>query len=86
MFYDKPVVACGQCFWAIPGVADSAPTPQALADLCSNPGALGFDAVARDAFMNFLTQCYYPEPATAAALVAARLQGPDRFGFWQVQP
>ena len=86
MFYDKPVVACGQCFWAIPGVADSAPTPQALNDFCGHPGALGYDPVARDAFMNFLTQCYYPEQASAAPLVAARLQGPDSFGFWQVAP
>ena len=85
MFYDKPVVACGQCFWAIPGVALQAATPQALDDLCAAPDALTYSQDARDAFMNMLTQSYYPEKQQAAPQIAERLQGPDAYGFWQVQ-
>jgi len=60
MFFDKPVIAGGQCFWAIDGIADHAPDRAALAALFARAEALGFDPAARDAFLGFLTQEYYP--------------------------
>ncbi len=83
MFLDKPVVACGQCFWAIDGVADRAETPAALADIAANPDSLSFDPSARDAFLGYLTSQYYPRLKGDYAFIAARLNGPDDLGFWR---
>ena len=96
MFYDKPVVAAGKCFWAIEGVAIAAPTKVALARVMAKPDQLTFDVQARNAFMSFLTEVYYPElkPGDDGALVCSaedaekirlRLQGPDNLGFWKQQ-
>jgi capsular polysaccharide export protein len=72
MLFEKPVVACGDCFWAIPGVAHSAPDRDALAAVMGNPEELGFDTDARDAFLDFLTLEYYPR------LLAPDLTAPER--------
>jgi capsular polysaccharide export protein len=92
MFYEKPVVALGQCFWAIPGIAGYCPTPEALSSALSDPGALSFDPATRAAFLSFLADTYYPmlnrDAADGtlhpdeAAKVTARLHGPDPRGLW----
>lgn len=61
MFFDKPVVACGDCFWAIDGIATSAKTPQAVPDVLADPNAVTFNGQARQAFLSYLDQCYYPK-------------------------
>lgn len=59
MFFEKPVIACGECFWAIPGIADHAPDLGAMTPLFARPEALGFDPAARAAFLNYLLDQYY---------------------------
>lgn len=59
MFFDKPVVACGECFWAIPGVAETASDPAALASAFTQPQAWSFSSAARGAFLTFLLDEYY---------------------------
>ncbi|MDP3194849.1 capsular biosynthesis protein [Tabrizicola sp.] len=59
MFFDKPVVACGECFWAIPGVAETASDPAALAAAFTQPEAWSFSSVARGAFLTYLLDEYY---------------------------
>jgi capsular polysaccharide export protein len=92
MFFEKPVVALGECFWAIPGVATHCPTVEGLVRLLKDPEALlSFDPGARSAFLSFLTQVYYPKlPHDGKDMVIdevnkvrARLVGPDTLGFWQ---
>jgi capsular polysaccharide export protein len=96
MFFDKPVITTGKCFWGIEGVAISAPTEEAIAHLLADPEKLRFDVHARNAFMNFLTEIYYPEMVLNANNVMVcntkeldklkiRLNGPDTFGFWKQQ-
>ena len=85
MFYDKPVIALGQCFWAIPNVARHCPDPADLPRLLSNPSAWSFDPGIRTAFLDFLVSEYYPrldDPKGTADKVSRRLAGPDKFGFW----
>ena len=83
MFFEKPVVACGQCFWAIDGVAERAETTAALAEIAADPDSLSFDPSARDAFLGYLTSQYYPRLKGDYELIAARLNGPDDLGFWK---
>ena len=84
MFFDKPVVAAGNCFWAIEGIANSAQTPEALAKLFSDPNQVTFDPDARHAFFSFLDQEYYPRLSAPLALpIMDRLKGPDALGFWE---
>lgn len=59
MFFDKPVVACGECFWAIPGIAETASDPAALAAAFSRPQAWSYDIVTRGAFLTYLLEEYY---------------------------
>lgn len=90
MFFEKPVVALGDCFWAIPGIAAHCPTPEALSEALATPERLGFDPVQRTAFLNYLAEVYYPDLRSGdgsldpreATKVAERLMGPDRLGFW----
>lgn len=92
MFFDKPVVALGQCFWAIPGIADHCDSPDALRDVFARVAALGFDADRRAAFLSYLTQVYYPDLSRDGAdgalhpdetsKVRDRLAGPTAQGFW----
>lgn len=92
MFYDKPVVAAGQCFWAIEGVAQSVATVTDMVSICAYPHDLSFDQSHRNAFMSFLTQVYYialeRDAAGAPVLrpgetekINARLGGLDLFNF-----
>lgn len=93
MFYDKPVVAAGQCFWAIEGVAQSVATVADLVSICASPKELSFDQSHRNAFMSFLTQVYYialEKDSTGAPVlhpgemkkINARLGGMDLSNFW----
>lgn len=59
MFFDRPVIACGQCFWAIPGVAEAAPDQNSLARWFANAPSLTFDPAARGAYLNYLLREYY---------------------------
>lgn len=75
MFYDRPVIACGQCFWAIPGVAEIAADPSTMARQFAEAPRLGFDPAARAAFLNFLLGEYYiatdnSDPARSAKILA----------------
>lgn len=92
MFYEKPVVALGDCFWAIPGIANHCPTPGALRNTLSNPETISFDPSTRAAFLSFLVSEYYPKldrdgddgvlHQDEGAKVVARLNGPNTLGFW----
>lgn len=59
MFFDKPVVACGQCFWAIRGAAETAPDQASLDAVFARPESLTFDPKVRGAFLSFLLNDYY---------------------------
>lgn len=93
MFYEKPVAALGQCFWAIPGIAAHFPSGADLAKALAEPEAIGFDPAARAAFLSFLAREYYPRidrdgetgglHPEEAEKVRARLGGPDGRGFWE---
>lgn len=88
-YFDKPVVACGQTFWAIPEIATPALDLNSLKDVLAEAEGLGFDEDARDAFMSYLSSVYYPAIdglESAASGIADRLAGPDAFGFWKVEP
>lgn len=92
MYYEKPVVALGEAFWAIPGIASHCPTVERLATMLGTPEALEFDPEARAAFLSFLASEYYPRfdrdggdgglNPQEAAKVVARLNGPSSSGFW----
>jgi capsular polysaccharide export protein len=84
-FHDRPVVVSGDAFWAIDGLVCHARTPADLALAIAEPQALGFVPRARDAFMTFISEVYYPrrpdfsDPSGAEVQqwrdeVAARLQ------------
>ena len=88
MLFRKPVAALGQCFWAIPGVAQHLPDMPALSAAFAAPESMTFDPELRDAFLGFIFNAYYPtldsSEATTSA-IARRLQGADAFGFWDRQ-
>ena len=86
-YFDKPVVVCGQAFWAIPGVASPAPSLDSLKDVLAEAEALRFDTDARDVFMTYLSSVYYPtiDGSGSAASIAERLAGADAYGFWSVE-
>ncbi len=86
MFYDKPVVACGQCFWQIDDIAHAAGTQSDLNMTFKHPEKITFSKSARAAFLSFLDQIYYPEDSDedSSTLITNRLNGRDRFGFWEV--
>lgn len=81
-FHDKPVLALGRAFWALPGVATRINGQADLDAAFAAADAMTFDPTARARFMNWLDQCYYPRfdwpddnadiPAFAARLAAAR--------------
>ncbi len=91
MFFEKPVAAMGQCFWAIDGIAMRLPDIESLRAGFAQPEGFAFDPAARDAFLRFMTEVYYPilndAPVAGASLqaVKGRLNGPDAYGFWQDQ-
>ena len=59
MFFDKPVIACGECFWALEGVALSAIDAGMISKLFAQPKEISFDMSARAAFLTYLLQDYY---------------------------
>lgn len=73
-FHDKPVIVTGRAFFALPGLADHAPSEAALADLLARAGSLTFDADLRARFLTWLAREYYipwqdgPADGTDAAL------------------
>lgn len=73
-FHDKPVIATGAAFWALPGLVVPADSAAALATALAGAAGLGFDPVFRARFMNWLDQVYYPRLTTT----------PE--GDWQVDP
>ncbi|MEO0914941.1 MAG: hypothetical protein AAFY59_18490, partial [Pseudomonadota bacterium] len=86
MFYDKPVIAAGKCFWSLEGVTRPAQTPDDLAKVFSDPEALDFDEDFRNAFLSYLVREYYirvdwlPDgsarmPDTEIPKVEAKLRG-----------
>lgn len=82
MFFEKSVVACGDCFWAMEGIAASAKTPQALAGVLADPRAVTFNAQARRAFLSYLDQCYYPKVSIPErAYITALIADPDHTGY-----
>ncbi|MGR3289938.1 MAG: capsular polysaccharide export protein, LipB/KpsS family [Paracoccaceae bacterium] len=91
MFYDRPVIATGQCFWAIEGVAHKAVTQDDIIQLFAAADTLGYDRASRTAFMSYLTHEYYPlAPGNSheggiSASIAKRICGPDSIGFWGCQ-
>ena len=87
-YFDKPVVVCGQAFWAIPGIATPAPDLESLKVVLAEAEELGFDVDARDAFMSYLSSVYFPaiDGIGSTASIAERLAGPDPYGFWKVEP
>ena len=93
MFFEKPVVAMGECFWAIPGVAGHCGDIDALTEMMREPAKLTFDPTIRSAFLSFLADVYYPKISVQVGDIAPeeiekirqRLNGPDIFGFWLAQ-
>ncbi|MBO9472167.1 capsular biosynthesis protein [Shimia sp. R10_1] len=85
MFYDKPVVACGECYWAIDGVAQQAKDTATLKALFAAPEQFSYSKEARDAFMSFLDQCYYPkmDRDDQFSLIAERLNSDGNRDIWQ---
>lgn len=61
MFFDKPVLVLGQCFWAIPGVAIDCSLESILFECLSNPEALSYREETRSAFLSYLLDEYYPD-------------------------
>ena len=90
MFFDKPVVACGECFWTIPGMADRATNDQALQKAMATAAGWSFDVDVRDAVMSFLNTAYYPKvPPTDgdadAKPIFDRLNRAGAFDFGNMQ-
>jgi capsular polysaccharide export protein len=59
MLLEKPVVAMGLAFWAIPGLAEAATSDEALRRVFAAPDLIGFEPDLRDAFLSFLVANYY---------------------------
>jgi len=76
MLFDKPVIATGRCFWALPGLALRAEGLDALqAALAAPPG---FDADLRGRFLTWLATRYYTRgdsDAWTADAVSDRIAG-----------
>lgn len=63
-FYDRPVLVLGQAFFGIEGLTTVAPSEEEMIDLFRDPTRLTFDSYARNCFMNWLDQVYYPDVVT----------------------
>ncbi|EEW27044.1 capsular polysaccharide export protein, LipB/KpsS family [Rhodobacter ferrooxidans] len=59
-FHDKPVVALGRAFFALPGLVTPAENQTALNAAFAGADTLTYDAAFRARFMNWLDQVYYP--------------------------
>ncbi len=86
MFFDKPVVACGLCFWAFQGNAENAKTLEEISALFQNPEDIAFEQETRNAFLNYLHLVYYPQiDRIEPTMISHRLNKADEFGFWETQ-
>lgn len=61
MFFDKPVIAMGDCFWAVPGIAELCQTHEELVEVFLKAETLQFDQQARHGFLSYLVDEYYPK-------------------------
>ena len=59
--YDKPVITLGKAFYAIEGLAYSAPNIDILGDLIRTPEDLTFDPTLRRAFLSYLCEVHFPK-------------------------
>ena len=59
-FHDKPVIALGRAFWAMPDLVAPAEDQIQLNAAFASPETLTFSPVLRAMFMNWLDQVYYP--------------------------
>jgi len=95
MCFDKPVIATGNCFWALQGVAHHASDDASLAQAFAQAESLDFDPVARDAFVGFLAEEYYPrlrnpeasdiDRAAEFAKLMRRLMPPEGHPIWPLR-
>lgn len=92
MFFQKPVIACGYAFWAIPGIAGSAMSSDALKNMLAVADEHTFCTEARAAFLSFLAEEYWirlpdeREPEmyeVEVAKIRKRLVGDQPPDFWQ---
>jgi capsular polysaccharide export protein len=60
-FHDKPVIALGRAFWAIPGLAEAPQHQSSLNAAFARAENLSFDANLRAAFVHWLDCAYYPD-------------------------
>lgn len=86
MFFDKPVVACGECFWAIPGMSARAPDAHALTQAMATAPDWTYDTDVREAVLSFLDRVYYPKIPTEgdipnAQTIIDRLNATGPFAF-----
>ena len=90
MFFEKPVIVLGQCFWSIPHVAIKCENRKSLEHLLKTPEQLSFDIKERGAFLSFLTEIYYPKIAACGAAmlteetikIRRRLVSGGQFNGW----
>ncbi|MEM9430462.1 MAG: capsular biosynthesis protein [Pseudomonadota bacterium] len=78
MFYGKPVLVAGDCFWSLPGIATPTRDPEALTAAFSSPDALSFDPESRAAFLAYLTTTYYIKVSSVAGGAVQLIDGEDR--------
>jgi len=62
-FFDKPVMATGRAFWALPGLVEPIQSETGLKLALPEVAGLSYDADLRDAFMTYLDRVYYPGAA-----------------------
>jgi capsular polysaccharide export protein len=60
-FYDKPVVALGRAFWALPGLVEAPQDQASLNARFASAAELSFDPALRAAFIHWLDRAYYPD-------------------------
>ncbi len=60
-YFDKPVRALGQAFLNFDPISTSVPNHGDLRLAFANAAGLAFDAEARNAFMSYLTEVYFPQ-------------------------
>ena len=59
-FHDKPVIALGHAFWALPGLAEAPKDQTQLNASFARAADLSFDTALRAAFVHWLDHAYYP--------------------------
>lgn len=59
MYFEKKVIACGQCFWAFDGLAKVANTRAKVKEVLSNPQDITFNKMHRKAFLSYIIAEYF---------------------------